>query len=117
MAIEVIQDKKGVDPVVLDVRGISSITDYYLIVTGMNTPHIKALQNDLHRVMKKEKVKCLGVSGTSASEWIVADYIDFIVHVFSERTRGYYALELLWRDAKRIEVSDESLGLVEQVSD
>ena len=94
--------KKGEDPVLLDVRGLSSITDYYLIVTGLNAPHLKALLEDLEQEFEQAGQRCARRSGKPESGWMVADYLDVVVHIFSAQHRGYYALEQLWSDAPRV---------------
>lgn len=94
--------KKGEEVVILDVRGLSSITDYYVIATGNNPPHIKALASELEHVLAQEGARRYRQNGTAESQWIVVDYLDAVVHVFSPQTRSYYALERLWGDAKRV---------------
>ena len=84
---------------ILDVRKLSGITDYFMIVTGNNTPHIKALAESVEVDLKKSDVRCFRISGTPESEWIAMDYLDFVIHVFSPERRAYYALEELWSDA------------------
>lgn len=95
--------KKGEQVDILDVRDKSSVTDYLVIATGNNVPHLKALLGEVEHVLKEEDdISCYRRSGTPESRWLVADYIDVVVHVFSKETRGYYALELLWKDAARV---------------
>ncbi len=100
---EALLAKKAEKVVILDVRGISSITDYYLIATGNNSPHIKALVTELEKTLSLSGVRCYRRAGSPESEWIAADYLDTVVHIFSHATRDYYALEQLWNDAKRVE--------------
>ncbi|MFH0954286.1 MAG: ribosome silencing factor [Verrucomicrobiota bacterium] len=94
--------KKGEDVVILDVRGLSSITDYYVIATGNNPPHIKALASEVERALAAEGARRYRQNGTAESQWIVVDYLDAVVHVFSPQTRSYYALDRLWGDAKKV---------------
>jgi ribosome-associated protein len=101
-AKEALLGKKAEDPVILDVRGLSDITDYYLIVSGNNVPHIKALRSELDRVLEPMGVKSYRRAGEPDSEWVVADYFDVVIHIFSAATRAYYDLERLWSDAKRV---------------
>ena len=82
-------------------RELSSVTDFYVLCTGLNAPHLKALADEVDRVMDRLKRPCFRRSGTPESEWIVADYLDVVVHLFTARTREYYALERLWSDAPR----------------
>ena len=86
----------------LDVSGLSSITDYYVIATGNSAPHLKALSEGLQSALKKEGINSNGTSGTAESQWLVLDYLDVVVHLFSEEARAYYAIEELWSDANRV---------------
>ena len=84
-----LEDAKGQDVKVYDVRGKSGLTDFFVVATGSAAPHLKALVKSLPK-------KAYRVSGDPESGWIVADYIDVVVHVFSPEARAYYALEKLW---------------------
>ena len=95
--------KKGEDVVLLDVRGLSTMTDYYLVATANNTPHLKALAEGIESSLEKEGVRCYRIAGSPASEWVVVDYFDAVIHLFTTKTREYYALEQLWSDAKKVE--------------
>lgn len=89
--------------VLLDVRKLSTVTDFFLMVTGNSAPHIKALADETAASLKKRKVRCYRKSGTPESHWMVMDFVDVVVHIFSSETRSYYALEELWSDAERID--------------
>ena len=102
-ARKALDDKKGRDIVVLDVRGVSTVTDYYLIATGNSAPHVKALTEEVQVALKKEGHRAYRKAGTPESGWMIADFVDAVVHVFSPEARGYYALEQLWNDAPRVE--------------
>ncbi len=94
-------EKKGRDIVILDVRKLSDITDYYMIVTAQNDRQVKAVKDEIAYRLKKEfDRKPRHVEGTPSSQWIVMDYFDLIVHIFEENLRKYYELERLWGDAK-----------------
>ena len=95
--------KKGEDVVILDVRGLSTVTDYYLVATANNKPHLKALTTEIESSLEKEGVRAYRVGGSPDSEWVVVDYFDAVIHLFTVNTREYYALEQLWSDAKRVE--------------
>lgn len=96
------EDKKGGDIVILDVRNVSVVTDYYVICTGNNPRHVKALSDDCEKSLAQEGEKAYRQSGTPDSGWMILDYLDFVVHVFSEKAREHYALETLWNDAPRV---------------
>lgn len=84
-------------------RGISSFTDFFLIASGTSDPHLKALVNDLEgRLSKEHDVKAMAVDGFPMSQWVVADFSDVVVHLFSKDKREYYGLEDLWSDAPRL---------------
>lgn len=95
--------KKGEAVTVLDVRGLSGITDYYVIATGNSSPHLKALLGEVERVLGLQGIRCHRRAGTADSQWMVADYHDFVVHVLSPDQRERYALEQLWKDALVVE--------------
>ena len=86
-------------------RGIDSFTDFFVICSGTSEPHLKALIGDLEGRLKKEHgVSAAAVDGFPTSQWIVADFSDVVVHLFTTERRGFYALEEMWGDAKRLEL-------------
>jgi len=87
---------------VLDVRKLSTVTDYYVICTGNNARHLKALADTCEEALIKEGQKPYRVSGTPESSWMILDCLDFVVHLFGEKARDHYALETLWKDAPRV---------------
>ena len=90
----------------LDLRGISTFTDFFLICSATSEPHLKAIANDLDERLRKEHGRNpLSVDGFPASQWIVCDYGDVIVHAFHESRRAYYSLEDLWSDAPRLKLA------------
>lgn len=97
-----LDNKKGENVVILDVRTLSAVTDFHIICTGNNGRHLKALIDDCDKSLAAEGTKHYRLSGTPESGWIILDYMDFVVHVFSHAAREHYALETLWKDAPRI---------------
>lgn len=93
---QALEDRKGMDVKVYDVRGKSALTDFFVVATGSAAPHLKALIAESQATMKREGVMSYRTSGDPESGWIVVDYIDVVVHVFSPEARAYYALEKLW---------------------
>lgn len=85
------------------------MTDVYLIATGTSAPHIKAMAQEVHKQLRDAGIRCYRKSGTPDSDWMVADYVDFVVHLLSAEARSYYALEQLWSDAKRIEFPEAAV--------
>ncbi len=92
-------DKKAVNVVVLDVQGLSSVTDYFLVCNGKSTTHIQSISDAIRDGLKGLGVRPLHAEGVPESGWILLDYGDVLMHVFLEDTRLYYALERLWGDA------------------
>ena len=103
--IDLIMEMKGEEIVVLDLRGISSVSDFFILTTGNSNVHIKAIANEIRERMKKEKkVIPWHVEGYEAQKWFLLDYVDIVVHIFDSETRAYYMLEKLWEDAKSQQV-------------
>jgi len=100
-AIEAALDKKAQDPIVIELNGICSFTDYFLIATGTSTRHNQTIADNIEEELKREGVRPLHIEGYSEGEWILLDYVDFVVHIFSARAREFYDLERLWRAGKR----------------
>ncbi len=94
--VKALEDRKGTDVKVYDVRGKSQLADFFVVATGAAAPHLKALIAETQAVMKESGVRSYRTSGDPESGWIVVDYIDVVVHVFSPEARAYYALERLW---------------------
>ena len=90
------EDRKGTDVKSYDMRGKSALADFFVVATGAAAPHLKALIAETQAVMKQNGVNSYRTSGDPESGWIVVDYVDVIVHVFSPEARAYYALEKLW---------------------
>lgn len=97
-------DKKAKDVLVLDLQGLTTITDYFVICSGESTPQVKAIEEEIEKRFSKEGLKPLGIEGLKNSLWVLMDYGDVIIHIFEEQTRAFYELEKLWIDAKRIQL-------------
>jgi ribosome-associated protein len=105
-AIDAAHDRKGSDIVVLDLRPADGFTDYFVIVTGHNVRQIQAISDAIQESLDEKGARPAHVEGGDHAGWILLDYFDFIVHVFSPESRAFYALERLWGSADRIEVAD-----------
>ena len=92
-------DKKAADLSILDVRNVSSVTDYFLVCSGKSTTHVRTITDAIRQDLKADGVRPLHAEGRAESGWVLLDYGDVLVHVFLEDTRAYYALERLWGDA------------------
>jgi ribosome-associated protein len=102
IAARAAESKKAIDVRVLDLRGISSFTDFFVICSGTNPRQIQAIADEVGLQLKKAGETPIGLEGYDTAEWVLADYGDFIVHVFSESARTFYDLERLWRQAKQL---------------
>ncbi len=100
-AAELMLERKAEDIVALDLRGISSATDHFLIATGNSDVHVRAIAEHVIDELKKEGVRPRHVEGLGGGRWVLVDYIDLVVHVFHPTARGFYQLEELWGDAPR----------------
>jgi ribosome-associated protein len=98
-------DKKALDVLVLDLRKASAFTDFFVICTGANIRQVQAIADAVQQALGRHGTKPALVEGYERAEWVLIDYFDFIFHVFTPSTREFYALERLWGDAERIEVS------------
>jgi len=96
-------DLKAKDVVVLDMRGVTPLYDFFVLCTGNSRRQIHALAEDTDAAMHAEGEKRLSIEGYEASKWVVQDYGDIVVHVFDSDARAYYALEDLWADAPRLD--------------
>lgn len=97
--------KKAEDVVALDLRGISTFTDFFVIASGTSEPHLKAIAGEIQeRLREDHKSRPHAVDGYPMSQWIVIDYNDVVVHIFHKNKRGFYSLEDLWSDAPRLEL-------------
>lgn len=104
-AIAAALDKKAIDLIVLDLRRGSAFTDFFVICTGANSRQVQAIADGVEAALAATGTKPALIEGRSHAEWVLVDYFDFIVHVFTPATREFYALERLWGDAERVEVS------------
>jgi ribosome-associated protein len=105
-AITAAQDRKAVDVVVLDLRPAHGFADYFLICSGANPRQIKAIADAVQEAQAVRGLKPAHVEGYDRAGWILLDYFDFIVHIFSPDARAFYALERLWGNAKRFEIAE-----------
>ncbi|ADU96095.1 ribosome silencing factor [Thermovibrio ammonificans] len=102
LALQTALDKKAEDPVVIDLRGLTSIADYFLIVTASSDTHARTIAEEIKRKLKEQGVQPVSVEGLDNASWILLDYGDLIVHVFRPETRELYSIESLWMDAPHI---------------
>lgn len=97
-------DIKALDPLILDLRGISSVAEFFVILTGTSNRHVVAVAENVMDVFKAVGIKALGDEGTREGKWVLLDYGEIVVHVFLEPVREYYDIERLWIDAPRLDL-------------
>jgi ribosome-associated protein len=102
---ELAENRKAENVVVLDVRTLSSVTDYFVIATGSSEPHLRAIEDEIvSRLLKEEEIRPDTIDGTAQSSWLVLDFFDVIVHIMRADVREKYDLEGLWGDAPKVRV-------------
>ena len=102
LIIEVLEDKKGNDIRILDIRKQSSVTDYVILVSAISEPHAKALKVNLDKMIQERGISVIGNENESSSGWMVLDAFNFMVHIQTEEMRSFYELEELWKDAVEV---------------
>lgn len=100
-------DKKAEDLVVLDVRGLSSFADYFVIMSGRSTRHVQGLAQAVDAALRHKNVKDGNTEGLSEGHWVLLDYNDVIVHIFYSEDRGFYDIEGLWHEAPMVEIAPD----------
>jgi ribosome-associated protein len=103
-AVRAAESKKATDVRVLDLREVTSFADYFVICTGANGRQLQAISNEVGLKLKQRGEVPSNLEGYSNAEWILADYGDYLIHIFSEKARAFYDLERLWRQAKEVPV-------------
>jgi ribosome-associated protein len=105
LIIEVLEDKKGSDIRIFDIREQSSVTDYVILVSAISEPHAKALKINLDKMIQERGIAVIGNENESSSGWMVLDAFNFMVHIQTEEMRSFYELEELWKDAVEVDFS------------
>ena len=107
IAVKALSSKKGLDIKLIEINDVSSIADYFVIATGTSSTQVKALADVVEYEMDKAGITVSHIEGHRNNSWILLDYVDIIVHVFSEEAREYYDLERLWQDGKVIDIAQD----------
>jgi len=109
---ELADNKKAEDITILDVRELSSVTDYFVIASGISEPHLRAIVDELtDRLREDHGLRPRAIDGTSQTAWVVLDFFDVIVHLMRQDVRDRYDLETLWGDAPRVKIRKRSVSL------
>ena len=106
-AIAACQEKKAEEITILELeKGSGAFTDYFVVCSGTNPRQIQAISDEVELRLKREGLYPSHTEGYRQAEWVLLDYVDFVVHIFAEKARRYYELERLWKSAKRLEPAD-----------
>ncbi len=98
-------DNKAADVVLLDLHGVTDMTDYFVVASGTSDTHVRSVAQHVVEELAARGVKVQSVEGLSQGRWVLLDYVDFVVHVFHPSLRAFYQLERLWGDAPALAVS------------
>lgn len=98
-----LEDKMGEDIKILDLQGLSNVADYFVIASGNNVNHLRAMADEVEKKLFKEGVKLHHSEGYNAATWILLDFGNLLVHLFNKEGRSMYSLERVWKDAKTVE--------------
>lgn len=102
-AVEAALERNAREPIVLDLRGLSDATDFFLVASGDSDTHTRAIADNILERLAEAGLEPIGVEGRTGGRWILLDYVDVVVHIFLPRLREFYQLERLWGDAPRAE--------------
>ena len=106
-AIRACQEKKAEQISILELeKGSGAFTDYFVVCSGSNPRQIQAISDEVQNRLERTGLRPTHVEGSKPAEWVLLDYVDFVVHVFSEKARKYYDLERLWKSARRLEAAE-----------
>lgn len=110
-AIHACQDKKAEEITILELeKGSGAFTDYFVVCSGTNPKQVQAIADEVEVRLEQQGMRVNHTEGYKQAEWVLLDYVDFVVHVFSDKARKFYELERLWKSAKRLEASDWKAG-------
>jgi ribosome-associated protein len=104
IALKAVDDKKALDVTVLDISRISSFANYFLVCSGDSNRQIQAIADEVEEKLRIDGFRPSHIEGYRNAEWILMDYTDMVVHIFSKKARAYYDLERLWRDGRHMDV-------------
>ena len=105
-AAKIANSKKAKDTLILELKNLSTFTDYFVICSGESSIQVKTIAEAIEEKFSKNKIFLLGREGLSSARWILLDYGDVVIHIFNEESRAYYELEKFWLDAPRISIKD-----------
>ena len=104
---ELMLEKKAIDIIIIDVREITTLTDFFVVCTSESEPQTRAITDHINQKMKEEGVRSWHIEGYEHLDWVLIDFVNIVVHIFSKETREYYEFERLWADGTITKVQDE----------
>jgi len=104
-AAQILLDSKASDVVLLDLRPVSDMTDFFIVASGTSDTHVRASAGHVMQTLKREGIAVHSIEGMEQGRWVLLDYVDFVVHVFHPTLRSFYQLERLWGDAPAVAVT------------
>lgn len=110
VALAAARSLKAEEPVILDLRDVTSITDTFLIVSGRSDRQVRSIADQVEAALKGAGERALGIEGYREGRWVLMDFVNLVVHVFVPEVREHYNLERLWSDASQIDVGEETTG-------
>ncbi|MGE5839931.1 MAG: ribosome silencing factor [Deltaproteobacteria bacterium] len=108
LCLEIIQERKAVDPILMEVGRLTSIADYFLVASGASSRQVQAISQHMARRLREEGFRPFGVEGEQEGHWVLMDYGDVVIHIFYQPVREFYDLEGLWTEAPRVALDDQN---------
>ena len=109
LCLKIIKERKAVKPILFDLGGSTTITDYFLITSGSSSRQVQAISRHLTKRMRENGFKAYGIEGVQEGHWVLLDYGDVVIHIFYEPVREFYDLEGFWIEASRIELNGTNI--------
>ncbi|MCJ7596506.1 MAG: ribosome silencing factor [Desulfobacterales bacterium] len=107
LCTKIIKERKAVNPILFEMAGLTSITDYFIVASGASNRQVQAISKHVMRRMREQGFRAYGVEGEQEGHWVLMDYGDVIIHIFYQPVREFYDLEGLWTEAPRVEVDGD----------
>ena len=104
LCTKIIKERKAINPILFEMAGLTSITDYFIVASGASNRQVQAISKHVMRRMREQGFRAYGVEGEQEGHWVLMDYGDVIIHIFYQPVREFYDLEGLWTEAPRVEV-------------
>ena len=103
LCLDIIQERKAIDPILMEVGRLTSFTDYFLVASGASSRQVQAISQHMARRLREEGFRPFGIEGEQEGHWVLMDYGDVVIHIFYQPVREFYDLEGLWTEAPRVE--------------